>query len=349
MNPPLPTAPAPPARILIYGLNWLGDAIISMPAIQAFRTKNPNAHITLLCKPNLTQLWAMHSAINQILPLPTSATNLKELISSLRKQNFEVSYSLPNSFRSALIPFISKIPQRIGLRGHFPRHFMLTDVRPPFFSQGKSHQSYEYLQLFIPEQNQAPPSAPNLKVPQSARAIMRAKLTKLPQPWIALLPGAERGPSKRWPMENFAQTAAHLVAETGGSIITLGTQAEFPICQQVAAASAPNGLNLAGATNILELAAVLSLSNIAIGNDSGGMHLAAALQTPLIAIFGVTDPQITGPIGENITILQKSNIRNRDIARHSLTAEKALRAIIPSEVTTQALNTLKKINYLHKT
>ena len=345
MNAPPPAPPpAAPPRILIYSLNWLGDAIMSMPALQLFRAENPSAHITLLCKPNLAQLWAMHPAPNRVLPLyqpPQAPQTPQKLIKTLREQKFEVSYILPHSFRSALIPFLSKIPQRIGLPGHFPRDFMLTDVRKPISSPERTHQAFEYLDLFLPDKNVTDFPPPALKVPQSALAIMRAKLAQLPHPWIAVIPGAARGPSKRWPMEHYAETAATLVAETGGSIITLGTDAEHPICQQVAAASAPNGLNLAGKTNLLEFSAVLTLAQTTICNDSGGMHLAAALGTPLVAIFGITDPQKTGPIGKNITILQKSDQRSRDISRHSAAAEEALRAITPAETTAAALESLK--------
>jgi ADP-heptose:LPS heptosyltransferase len=121
------------------------------------------------------------------------------------------------------------------------------------------------------------------------------------------------------------------MAETGGSIITLGTAAENDACQQVAAAAAPNGMNLAGQTTLEELAGVLALSAGVLCNDSGGMHLAAALGTPLVALFGITHPGQTGPLGRPQPLRHRSDIRARDIPRRSAKAEKALRSIPPTK------------------
>jgi heptosyltransferase-2 len=170
---------------------------------------------------------------------------------------------------------------------------------------------------------------------------MLESLTALPRPWISVIPGAARGISKQWPAERYAETAAALVAQTGGSIISLGTQAEQAPCQQVAAAAAPNGLNLAGATTMEELAAVLALSAAVLCNDSGGMHLAAALGTPLVALYGITNPAQTGPLGPSIRILQHSDRRARDVPRRSPEAQKALCAIPSSEAVQAVLDLLR--------
>jgi len=171
---------------------------------------------------------------------------------------------------------------------------------------------------------------------------MHEQLDALPQPWISLIPGAARGTSKQWPTENYALAAARLMAETGGSVTTLGTRGESDVCQQVAAAAAPNGLNLAGQTSLEELAAVLSLSSAVLCNDSGGMHLAAALGTPLVGLFGITNPDQTGPLGKQVRILQRSEHRTRDVPRRSAKAEKALRAITVDDTVQTALDLLRK-------
>ena len=168
-------------------------------------------------------------------------------------------------------------------------------------------------------------------------------MTALPRPWISVIPGAARGTSKQWPAERYAETAAALVAQTGGSVVTLGTKSEYAACQQVAAAAAPNGLNLAGATTMEELAAVLALSAAVLCNDSGGMHLAAAIGTPLVALYGITNPAQTGPLGDSIRILQHSSRRTRDVPRRSSEAQKALRAIPASEAVQAVLDLLRTI------
>ena len=342
----VPSEPLPPSlptsgpRILLCGLNWLGDAILSMPAIQALRDHHAQAQITLLTKPSLAPLWAMHATPNRILTLPPAGKSLRPIINEIQNLKFEVSYILPHSFRSVLPPFFARIPKRIGLPGHFPRDFLLTETRPPALGPGRTHQVFEMLDLFFPGENRRTFTSPRLSVSPAVLDRMHTQLSSLPRPWISILPGAARGPSKQWPVDRYAETAATLVARTGGSILALGTPSEQIVCQQVAAAAAPNGLNLAGSTTLEELSAVLALSTVVLCNDSGGMHLAAALGTPLVALFGITNPEQTGPLGKSIRILQRSDHRTRDIPRHSPEAQKALCAISVDEATQAVLSLL---------
>lgn len=336
-----PSAPRP-QRLLVCSVNWLGDAILSMPALQALRWENPAADLTVLTKPGLAPLWSMHAAPTRVLTLPAAGARLKPLLQTLRDLDLDAAYILPHSFRSALAPFLARIPRRIGLPGHFPRDFMLTEVRRPALGPGRTHQVFEYLDLFFPGENRRTFLPPRLNLHPTILEQMHTRLDSLPQPWIAFLPGAARGSSKQWPVEDYALAAAELMAQTGGSIITLGTRAELPTCQQVAAAAAPNGLNLAGETSLEELAAILSLCSAVLCNDSGGMHLAAALGTPLVALFGITNPAQTGPLGKQVHILQHAEHRTRDVPRRSAKAEKALRAITVPEAVQGVLALLHK-------
>ena len=333
----------PSPRILVCGVNWLGDAVMSMPALQALRDHHAHADLTLLTKPGLAPLWAMSPIPHRVLSLPPAGDSLQPTIRAIRDLKFEVSYVLPHSFRSAIPPFLAKIPRRIGFPGHFPRDLMLTEIHPAAAGPGRTHQVFEYFDLFFPGETRRAFAPPRLTAPPHARETMRIKLTALPRPWISVIPGAARGTSKQWPAERYAETAAALVAQTGGSVVTLGTQSEHAACQQVAAAAAPNGLNLAGATTMEELAAVLALSAAVLCNDSGGMHLAAAIGTPLVALYGITNPAQTGPLGDSIRILQHSSRRTRDVPRRSSEAQKALRAIPAAEAVQAVLDLLRTI------
>jgi heptosyltransferase II len=333
-------APSGP-RLLVCGLNWLGDAVLSMPALQALREHHPGADLTLLTKPALAPLWAMHAAPGRVLSLPPDGGSLKPVLQAIRDLKIEIAYILPHSFRAALPPFLARIPQRIGLPGHFPRDFLLTEIRRPAAGPGRTHQVFEMLDLFFPGETRRTFVPPRLAVPPPVLEQMREKLSALPKPWISIIPGAARGPSKQWPAERYAEAAADLVAQTGGSIVALGTASEQPACRQVAAAAAPNGLDLSGATSLAELSAVLALSAAVLCNDSGGMHLAAALGTPLAALYGITNPGQTGPLGAHIRILQRSERRARDIPRNSAEAQKALRAIEVHEAVQAVLDLLR--------
>ena len=252
---PLDDVAAPPRRILVCGVNWLGDAILSMPALQAFRYENPAAELTLLVKPGIAPLWAMHAGPSRVLTLEPG--RLLQTARAVRDLGFDVAYVLPHSFRSALIPWLGRIPARIGLPGHFPRDFLLTEVRRPADGPGREHQVFEYLDLFFPGVNRRTFVPPALAVPPPVLEAMHGKLDSLPKPWISLLPGA-------------------------------------------------------------------------------------ALGTPLVGLFGITNPGQTGPLGKHVRILQQSERRTRDVSRHSREARRALRAISVDDAVRALLPLLRK-------
>ena len=154
----------------------------------------------------------------------------------------------------------------------------------------------------------------------------------LPRPLIGLIPGAARGPSKRWPVEHFATLALLLASQKNASLVLFGTEQEKILCDEIFARVPKNALNLAGQTNLETWAASLRHCDAVVCNDSGGMHLASALGIPLIAIYGMTDPSKTGPLGSKAKVIQDSLARSRDIAEHSHEAEKSLAAIRPERV-----------------
>jgi heptosyltransferase II len=173
-----------------------------------------------------------------------------------------------------------------------------------------------------------------LEVPES---VSRATLTQYglaaQESYVCLLPGAARGDSKRWPSERYSQLARMLLAEYDvDKVIVLGSTEERALCEQVAQDARDVRVVVAGNTNLLQLAALLGKANLVVSNDSGGMHLGAALDVPVIAIFGETNPELTGPIGPKSFILQRSEIKSRSIARISVSAIEALKRISVSDV-----------------
>ena len=160
-------------------------------------------------------------------------------------------------------------------------------------------------------------------------------------PLVALVPGAARGKAKQWPPDHFAALGRRLAEEGGCRILVLGAGGENPLCSRIADSIGESALNLAGRTAIPELAALLSRCSAAVVNDSGGMHLAAAVGTPVAAIFGTTDPSKTGPLGSGHAILQEEGTaRDRSVKRNSLQARNALRRIDPDRVYRAVLGLL---------
>jgi heptosyltransferase-2 len=159
------------------------------------------------------------------------------------------------------------------------------------------------------------------------------------RPRLGLLPGAARGPSKQWPREHFLALAHRWIRELQGGVAIFGSSAETELCGELAAAAGRGAISLAARLDIPEWAAALSLCDVVVANDSGGMHVAAAVGAPVVALFGMTDPARTGPLGPRCVVLQESPTRARDIPRGSPEARKWLAAIQPDRVyeTAQSL------------
>jgi len=317
-------------RILLCGLNWIGDTLMSMPAIQTFRQHHPDAHITLLVKPGMKALWEMHDVPDAIFELQSGLAGTLKTIKTLRHAAFDTVYILPNSFRSAFIPFAARIPTRTGMSGH-ARDWMLSRVvhLPPSFAT--RHQAYEYYQLLdlpLPE----PLPRPVLTLSSELTGWAETELTDYPAPYTALIPGAARGPSKQWPANHYIELGKRLQQHTANTTLVMGSPGEKELCEKVAAGIGSNAYSYAGKTNIKQWAALMSLCKLVIANDSGGMHLASAVGAQVIAIYGITDPDKTGPLGPDCQVIQKSDIRQRDIPRDSQLARRKLQAITPEEI-----------------
>ena len=322
------SASSEPPPVLLCGVNWIGDSVMAMPAVQAYAASRPGGRIALLVKPGVAGLWAMHPAISEILVLRPGLGGVRRAAREIRARGIRTVYVLPHSFRSALPGFLAGVPERIGLPGGL-RDWMLTRVIRPRGGPGRRHQRFEYADLLLPGDDRTLPH-PVLAVPAEARGTARRRLPD-GDPWVGCLPGAARGPAKQWPAAHFTAVGRRVAAEDGVRIAVIGASGEAPLCEAIAEGIGPAAQSLAGRLSLAEWAAVLERCRVVVANDSGGMHLAAALGTPVVALFGHTDPERTGPLGP-ACILQHSAVRDREIARRSAAAQASLAAIQPDEV-----------------
>ncbi len=329
------------ARVLVYGVAWVGDSVMSMPGLQAYRKAHPDQHITLLVKPALAPLWQLHSAPDAVLALADGHIGTLVNARRIRRERFAKAFILPHSFRSALTPWLARVPERIGMPGPY-RDWMLTQVAHPRLEAGRLHQVYEYLDLLVPENPDLTPEAPHIELPADALAAARNRLAGLAHPRVAFIPGAARGPSKQWPAGHFVQLGRMLAAERGCGIVVLGSSVEAELCAEVAAGIGTAALGLAGRTSLGEWIALMKTCDLVVCNDSGGMHLAAAVGTPLVALYGITDPARTGPLGVNCRVLQNSAAQSRDVERDSAEARASLTSIQPEQVFDAALQSLER-------
>jgi heptosyltransferase-2 len=319
-----------PRRILVRGVNWLGDAVMTTPALLRLRGKFPEAHIAILTPEKLRGLWLNHPAVNETVPF-APGENIFALGKKLRAGKFDLALVLPNSPRSALEIFLAGIPQRIGYARAW-RNFFLTqavasragtvkmrkrsesEIRRlvsrnpesiPHAGQNpvipkSAHQIYEYLHLAAALGANPGPLPPQLYVtPEEIEAAKKKfGLEKITLPVFGLNPGAEYGPAKRWPVEKFIAAAKEIQQRTNCCWVLFGGRGDLPLCEGIESEIQNSQFaicNLAAQTSLRELMALLKLCRVLLTNDTGPMHVAAALGTPVVVPFGSTSPELTGP------------------------------------------------------
>jgi heptosyltransferase-2 len=318
--------PAVTESILVRSVNWLGDAVMSTPALIRLRQARPGARLTLLAAEKLAGLWQRQPFVDEVLTF-SAAENVWQVGRRLRERNFTAGLAMPNSIRSALELWLAGIPKRIGV-ARTGRSFLLTTTVPPpagavemrkravgeirrrIESEGETtlypataHHVHHYLHLAAALGASPEPMAPHLEVSEREMEEVRGKFglaRAAGRPWFGLSPGAEYGPAKRWPAERFVAAARSLREKTQCRWLVVGGAGDRAlgemIGRDIARATGEPPLNLAGQTSLRELAAALKICDLVLTNDTGPMHLAAAVGTPVTAIFGSTSPELTGPI-----------------------------------------------------
>ncbi len=317
-----------PRRILVRGVNWLGDAVMTTPALLRLRERFPAAEITLLTHEKLAGLWPGHPVVDRVLTF-RSKEGVFAIARQLRAERFDLALVLPNSPRSALEVRLAGIPRRVG--GAWPwRNWLLTDVVPPAPGIVKmhkrteaevkrliaaapsgnappaipasSHQLHHYLRLVASLGGNPEPLPPLLTVSAEEVEAAREKFQLTFGPtWIGLNAGAEYGPAKRWPGENFIAAAYELHRQTHCGFVIFGGPADAPLADKMETELLARGISrsslvrLAGRTSLRELCAALSVCRVLLTNDTGPMHVAAALGVPVVVPFGSTSPELTGP------------------------------------------------------
>lgn len=325
-------------KILIVGVNWLGDACMTMPALQRFRQHCPDAHLAMLVKPSLTALWHLQPAINEVLTLEPGNAGLWRTAARLRSEAFDTVFLFPNSWRSAIVALLAGIPDRIGAGSGARRSLLTRHVRLSERARTQ-HQQWEYADILG-----IPPSG---TLPAPALSLSGRDNILPPAPpgtrTIGLIPGAARGACKQWPESHFLRTALRIrKTHPHCRFPIFGTAAEAALCQRIADALSDAAISLAGRTTLPQLAATLAACDTVICNDSGGMHLAAAAGTPVVAVYGLTDPAKTGPLGAVHQCIRSDHPRaSRDIARDDMEAARVLESIDPERVALAAMQNLQ--------
>lgn len=292
-------------KILVRATNWIGDAVMSLPALRAIHTRFPDAGITVLARPWVGALYEGERIIDRVVPLEGApgmrAFSMKwKAAAALRRERFDLAVLFPNSFESAAVVFAAGAGRRVGYARDC-RSFLLTDaIAVPKPGEIPKHERFYYLEML----RRAGlidrlPDVPDIRLDGAGDARCRgedlfaSKGIRLPV--IGVSPGAAYGGAKRWLPQRFAEAARSLAEHAGGSVAVFGSAAERAMCEEVAQAA--GGRNFAGATTLREFIDMTAACHVYLTNDSGAMHIASALGVPSVTVFGPTDETATGPSG----------------------------------------------------
>jgi heptosyltransferase-2 len=315
-------------RILVRGVNWLGDAVMTTPALRRLREAKPGAHIALLTPEKLADLWRKHPSLDATISFGAADTVFK-VARGLREECFTTALVFPNSPRSAIEVFFAGIPERIGYRRSWRNFFLTRTVksRPDALAMHKrspaeirqrvaanlpretfpagAHHTFDYLNLVAQAGASAEPIAPQLRVePSEVQAFKNHRRVPDDALLFGLNPGAEYGAAKRWPSERFVEAAVALHRATGCRWVLFGGNGDRDLCAEITAGitkstGADAVTNIAGQTTLRELCAGLKACALVLTNDTGPMHVAAAVGTPVVVPLGSTSSELTGPQSAN--------------------------------------------------
>ncbi|MEN4170532.1 ADP-heptose--LPS heptosyltransferase RfaF [Serratia marcescens] len=305
-------------KILVIGPSWVGDMMMSQSLYRTLKAEYPSAEIDVMapawCRPLLARMPEVNQAL--AMPLGHGALGLGErrrLGRALRANRYDRAYVLPNSFKSALVPFFADIPQRTGWRGEM-RYGLLNDVRVldkaafPLMVQRYVALAYDKGRIQRADDLPQPLLWPRLQVSDEEIADTTAAFNLTDsRPIVGFCPGAEFGPAKRWPHYHYAALAQRLI-ESGYQIALFGSAKDHEAGEQIRAALQEDArdfcLNLAGKTQLEQAVILISACRAVVSNDSGLMHVAAALNKPLIALYGPSSPDFTPPLSDKARVIR---------------------------------------------
>lgn len=305
-------------KILVISPSWVGDMMMSQSLYRTLKAEYPSAEIDVMapawCRPLLARMPEVNQAL--AMPLGHGALGLGErrrLGRALRANRYDRAYVLPNSFKSALVPFFADIPQRTGWRGEM-RYGLLNDVRVldkaafPLMVQRYVALAYDKGRVQRADDLPQPLLWPQLRVSDEeiAETTSAFNLTDS-RPIVGFCPGAEFGPAKRWPHYHYAALAQRLI-ESGYQIALFGSAKDHEAGEQIRAALQEDArdfcLNLAGKTQLEQAVILIAACRAVVSNDSGLMHVAAALNKPLIALYGPSSPDFTPPLSDKARVIR---------------------------------------------
>ncbi len=342
-------------KILIRATNWLGDAIMSLPALRAVRSRFPEAQIAIIGRPYVADIYRDQQICNQLITYDPNGSHAgfssrERLAAELRALKFDAALLLQNAFDAAWLAWRARIPERIGY-ARDGRTLLLTKPVPvPKPGEIPAHEKFYYLELLrrvgwiesLPEADFIGLTVSEEKRRNAENFLSQAS-TRSGVLRIAIGAGASYGSAKCWPPSRFAELANRLQSQTDSDVILFGPPTELAVSNAITAEMHRPPIDLTGKTAIGDLPALLSQCHLFLGNDSGAMHVAAAVGLPVVAVFGPTDPHGTAPVTPRCNIVQEKPYCSPCFLRRCPTDHRCMTKITPEMVEAAAKPWLLKI------
>jgi heptosyltransferase-2 len=307
-----------PSKILVRAPNWVGDAIMSLPAVRAVRASYPGASLSILARQWVAGIYARESCVDEVIPYDAAPGwrdlgAKRRIAAMLRARRFDTAILLQNAFEAAALVRAAGISRRVGYERD-GRGWLLTDRVPvPALGEIPAHERYYYLELLRRSGIiRCLPACDAIRLEGAAQARERG-LAKFRQmgvtgPVVSVSPGAAFGTAKRWLPERFAETALRVARANAAVVAIFGSSSEAALCEAIAdqiRAGGGTAIALAGKTTLPEFIDLAAASSLYLTNDSGAMHIASALEVPTVAIFGSTNHETTGPSGPHALVIRQ--------------------------------------------
>jgi lipopolysaccharide heptosyltransferase II len=346
-------------KLLIRATNWVGDAILALPALRAVRGRFPEAEIAILARPYVAEIYRDQQICNQLIAYDSQGKHggilgRERLAAELRALKFDVALLLQNAFDAAWVAWRAGIPERIGYARDGRSFFLTKAVLVPKAGEIPLHEKFYYLELLrrtgwidsLPDE-----SFIGLTVSEESRQraaeFLAQSGARRDSLRIAIGAGASYGSAKCWPPSRFAELANRLQSQTDADVVLFGTAAEASVTRAISSELRRPPIDLTEKTAIADLPALLSQCHVFVGNDSGAMHVAAAVGLPVVAVFGPTDPFGTAPVTPRCAIVQQKPYCSPCFLRHCPTDHRCMGAITPDMVEAAAKPWLHAVEAPH--
>jgi heptosyltransferase-2 len=344
-------------RVVVRGANWVGDAVMTVPALRELRRVLPHAHITLATRAWARDIFDGADFVDDLLLIEEPARGVRSFFRQVRQwraRRFDLAVLLPNSMESALVAFAARVPARFGYATESRGEFLTHTLDTPAWRTTR-HEVFYYLNI-IAELERALDAAPRTdeavsleeSAPQftlevsdarkaDALALLASRGVDLARTLVALCPGSTNSRAKRWHAESYAALADRLIEEAGATVVLIGAREELDVTNEVVSQMRREAVVLTGETSLAETTAVLSLMNLLVTNDTGPAHLASALGRPTLVIFGPTNPLTTRPFSPTAEIVRRPPDCAPCMLRDCPIDHRCMTAITADEVFARAL------------